>query len=132
MGYKMTQGVCEYFKVAGQDPTAPYSSAAQCNNLVWTCGQLGIDADGMLGESFAQQVDLAFDNLETALKAGGADLSTIIKISAFVLDINQLDAFNEVYKKRINLENPPVRTTVQIAAFQKDILIEIDAVAYTK
>lgn len=126
----MTQEKCEYFKVPGQDPTAPYSSAAQCNNLVWTCGQLGFDANGKVGDSFAEQVDLAFDNLETALKAGGADLSTIIKISAFVLDINQLETFNKVYKKRINLEKPPVRTTVQVAAFQKDILVEIDAIAY--
>jgi len=128
----MTQELCKYFKTPGQDPTAPYSSAAQFQNLVWSCGQLGVDASGRLGDSFAKQVNLAFDNLETALRLGGADLSTIIKISAFVLDINQLETFNEVYTKRINLEKPPVRTTVQIAAFQKDILVEIDAVAYTK
>ena len=128
----MTQANAEFYKVPGQDPTAPYSSAAKYNNLVWTCGQLGTDREGKLGKTFIEQVDLAFDNLEVALRAGGADLSTIIKISAFVLDINQLEAFNEIYRKRVNLENTPVRTTVQIAAFQDGILFEIDAVAYLK
>lgn len=127
-----TEGACRYLKVPGQDPTAPYSSAAQYGNLVWTCGQLGINAEGKAPDSFAEQVALAFDNLETALRLGGADLSTIIKISAFVLDINQLEQFNEVYKRRVNMEGPPVRTTVQIGAFQENYLVEIDAVAYAK
>lgn len=128
----MEQSICEFFKVAGQDPEAPYSSAAKCGNVIWTCGQLGTDSDGNLGATFVEQVNLAFDNLETALKEAGADLSSLIKISAFVLDINQLDTFNEVYRKRINMDSPPVRTTVQIAAFQKDILVEIDGVAYVR
>ena len=120
----------QFFKVPGQDPAAPYSAAAKYGNLVWTCGQLGTDKEGILGATFVEQVEMAFTNLEVALKAGGADLSTIIKISAFVLDINQLDIFNEIYRKRVNLANPPVRTTVQIAAFQEGVLFEIDAVAY--
>ncbi|MFZ7946202.1 RidA family protein [Neobacillus sp. 19] len=118
-----------YFPLDGDAPF-PYSQAVKYNNLIWTCGQLGTDQDGNLGHSFKEQVRLAFDNLEKALKTAGGSLHSIIKLSAFVRDINQLDEFNEVYLTRINHQAKPVRTTVQIGAFQEDILVEVDAVAY--
>jgi 2-iminobutanoate/2-iminopropanoate deaminase len=118
-----------YIPLDGEGPF-PYSQAVKYNNLIWTCGQLGTDHDGRLGDTFKKQVSLAFDNLEKALNSAGGSLHSIIKISAFVRDINQLDEFNEVYITRINQQAKPVRTTVQIGAFQDDILVEIDAVAY--
>ena len=124
----MTQA--SFYKTPGMVDGAPYSAAVRYGDLVWTCGQLGMDAEGNFPPSFEEQVNLAFDNLETALKTAGADLKRVIKISAFVLDINQLDAFNAVYRQRVNMTNPPVRTTVQIADFQDGIHVEIDAVAF--
>ncbi|OKL37786.1 RidA family protein [Domibacillus mangrovi] len=120
----------ELFKVATQDPTHPYSSAVRFGDLVWTSGQIGMNSQGGIPDEFSEQIDLAFDNLEAALKTTGANLSTVLKISAFVTDINRLEEFNEVYRRRVTMDGAPARTTVQIASFQENILVEIDAVAY--
>ncbi|WP_100497452.1 RidA family protein [Geodermatophilus chilensis] len=114
----------------GAPPSAPYSPAVGFGDLVWTSGQLPIDADGGTPAEFADQVELAIDNLEAVLAASGASLATIIKVSAFVTDIGDLPVFNEVYRRRISTTGAPARTTVQIAAFRSASRIEIDAVAH--
>jgi 2-iminobutanoate/2-iminopropanoate deaminase len=114
----------------GAPPSAPYSPAVGFGDLLWTSGQLPIDADGRTPAQFADQVELAIDNLEAVLTVSGASLATIIKASAFVTDIEDLPVFNEVYRRRISTTGAPARTTVQIAAFRGASRIEIDAVAH--
>jgi 2-iminobutanoate/2-iminopropanoate deaminase len=118
--------------LGGTPPTTPYSPAVGFGDLVWTSGQLPIDADGNTPADFPEQVELALDNLEAVLAAAGASPATIIKVSAFVTDIEDLPAFNEVYRRRIGTTGAPARTTVQIAAFRGASRIEIDAVAHVR
>jgi 2-iminobutanoate/2-iminopropanoate deaminase len=98
--------------------------------LVWTSGQTPVRPDGSIPESFAAQVETVFDNLELVLRASGADLTSIIKITGYVTDMNHIDAYNEVYRQRISSSQRPARTTVQVASFRGPTLIEIEAVAY--
>jgi 2-iminobutanoate/2-iminopropanoate deaminase len=119
----------ELIQLPGAAPAAPYCSAVRVGDLVWTSGQLPIDQDGNTPAEFAEQVELALDNLERALHAAGASLATLVKVSAFVTNIEDLPAMNEVYRRRIGVHGSPARTTVQIAAFRGASMIEIDAVA---
>ncbi|WP_100500776.1 RidA family protein [Geodermatophilus chilensis] len=114
----------------GTPPTAPYSSAVRFGDLVWTSGQLPIDADGNTPADFGEQVELAIDNLEAILNESGASLATILKVSIFVTDIDDLPILNDVYRRRVNSAGAPARTTVQIVAFRGASRIEIDAVAH--
>jgi 2-iminobutanoate/2-iminopropanoate deaminase len=119
----------ELIQLPGVPPTAPYCSAVRVGDLVWTSGQLPIDQNGNTPADFTEQVELTLDNLERALHEAGASLATLVKVSAFVTNIEDLPAMNAVYRRRIGVHGAPARTTVQIAAFRGASMIEVDAVA---
>lgn len=109
-----------------------YTATATFGGVVWACGQVPTRADGSTPETIADQVDAVFDNLETVLAAAGADLSTILKVTVFLADLDEFDAYNAAYLKRLDGVTLPPRTTVEVARFRGAKRIEMDVVAALK
>lgn len=111
----------------------PYSQAIAEGQLLFTSGQLPMDpATGALRNSdivsAARQVLL---NIRAILMAGGADMSTVIKTTVFLRDMQDFQALNGVYGEFFK-EPFPARSCIQVAALPKDALVEIEAVAVRK
>ncbi len=69
------------------------------------------------------------ENIGLALEAAGASLGDVVKVNAFLRDIDRdFHAYNAVYQEYFS-EVPPTRTTVG-AKIYGPILVEIDCVAY--
>ncbi len=113
-------------------PTAigPYSQAIVHNGLVYTAGQVPFDpGSGELVEGdIGRQTDQVFDNLDAILTAGGASLSTVVKTTVFLQDMNDFAAMNEVYARRFG-NHRPARSTVQAARLPRDARVEIEVIA---
>ncbi len=110
----------------------PYSQAIRVGNLVFTAGQVGIDpATGELREGLEAQTRQVMANLQAVLEAAGADLSTVVKTTIFMTDLSAFKQVNAIYGEYFT-ENPPARSTVQVAALPLGALIEIEAVAVVK
>jgi 2-iminobutanoate/2-iminopropanoate deaminase len=62
------------------------------------------------------------------LQAAGADLSTVIKTTVFLRDMNDFAAMNEVYGRWFG-DHAPARSTVQVARLPRDVAVEIEAIA---
>lgn len=120
----------ELFRLESTPATAPYSAAVALRDLVWTSGALPVEQDGSVSEDFSTQVRTALANLESSLRAAGADWSTVLKINGYVADIEQLPALNEVYASVVLATGAPARTTVEVSRFRGRTLVEFDAVAY--
>jgi len=52
----------------------------------------------------------------------------VVKSTAFLSDMDNFGAINEVYARYFTKE-PPARSTVQVARLPKDALVEIEVVA---
>jgi enamine deaminase RidA (YjgF/YER057c/UK114 family) len=63
-----------------------YSAAVRSGDLLFVSGQVGSRADGSPEPDFAQQVDLAFRNLEAVLAAAGAGFDDILDVTTFHTD----------------------------------------------
>ena len=64
------------------------------------------------------------------LASAGADLSDLAEISAFLVDMNDFEGYNEVYGEYFNHQGP-ARTTVAVHQLpHPHLLIEMKAVAY--
>jgi enamine deaminase RidA (YjgF/YER057c/UK114 family) len=63
-----------------------YSAAVRSGDLLFVSGQVGSREDGSPEPDFAQQVELAFRNLEAVLTAAGAAFDDIIDVTTFHTD----------------------------------------------
>ncbi len=74
-----------------------YSAAIASGDLLFVSGQVGSRADGSPEPDFAEQVRLAFANLEATLAAGGCTFDDIVDVTTFHTDPeNQFEAIMKV------------------------------------
>ncbi len=90
-----------------------------------------VDSDGNNVLDIRIQTKAVLENIGVLLKSMGADLSDIIDISSFLVDMKDFKGYNEVYGSYFNHETGPTRTTVAVHQLPHPLLlIEIKAVAY--
>lgn len=108
----------------------PYSQAVQVNGFIFTSGQIALNSEtGRLIEGgTAAQTQQAMENLENILTAAGSSLENVVKTTIFVTDIGDFGTVNKVYGSFFT-DEPPARSTVQVAALPLGASIEIEAVA---
>ncbi|WP_447555453.1 RidA family protein [Vreelandella sp. EE22] len=63
-----------------------YSAAVRANGFLFVSGQVGSREDGSPEPDFADQVQLAFDNLQSVLEAAGASFDDILDVTTFHTD----------------------------------------------
>jgi 2-iminobutanoate/2-iminopropanoate deaminase len=81
-----------------------------------------------VGETAAEQARQVLQNLQAVLQAAGASLQQVVKTTIFLTDLSQFAAVNAVYAEFFP-ENPPARSTVQVAALPRGVQVEIEAIA---
>jgi len=108
----------------------PYSQAVVYGGLVYTAGQIPLDprSGEMMEGSVADQTRKVFDNLRAVLEQAGASLSTVLKTTVFLQDMNDFAAMNEVYAEAFG-DHRPARSAVQAARLPRDARVEIEAIA---
>jgi 2-iminobutanoate/2-iminopropanoate deaminase len=109
-------------------PSSPYSPVFVSGDLVFTAGQIGADVTGAIVEGGIEaQCRQALDNLRACLAAAGCELTDVIKVNGFLVDLGDFAVYNEIYREYFT-EPYPARTTVG-AALAPGLLVEIEAVA---
>lgn len=108
----------------------PYAQAQIAGNLVFTAGQIPLDPASMelISGGIAEQTERVMLNLAGILEAAGASLSSVVKTTVFLRDMNDFGAMNEVYGRHFG-SHKPARSTVQAARLPKDVAVEIEAIA---
>ena len=109
----------------------PYSQATKFDQLVFVSGQLPIDPQNgaIVKGGIETQTRQALKNLNEMLLASGASLTTVLKTTIFINNMNDFTKINEVYSGFFNTD-PPARSCVEVSKLPKDALIEIEAIAY--
>lgn len=104
---------------------------AQPGRTLYISGQIAIDSEGKLvgGSDIRAQTRQVFENLKAALAAAGAGFEHVVKITVFMKDVSQLQAFREVRDSYIT-GKPPASSLVQISQLVlPELLIEVEAIA---
>ncbi|KAF9975030.1 hypothetical protein BGZ73_001437 [Actinomortierella ambigua] len=108
----------------------PYSQAIAANGLVFCSGSIPIDPKTMeiVGSDVQAQTRQVFANMTEVLKASNASLSSVVKTTVFLKNMNDFTAMNAVYAELMG-DARPARSTVEVARLPKDVLVEIECVA---
>lgn len=111
----------------------PYSQAIRVGNMVFTSGQIPLhpQTGEIVGTTAAEQARQVLQNLQAVLQAAGASLQHVVKTTIFLTDLGQFAAVNAVYAEFFP-DNPPARSTVQVAALPRGVQVEIEAVAVVR
>ncbi|MDE7169401.1 MAG: RidA family protein [Mucispirillum sp.] len=108
----------------------PYSQGILFSDLIFTSGQIPVNpADSKIPEGITEQTKQSLSNLKAVIEAAGGSADKILKVTVFLKDINDFNAMNEVYSAFF--PKPfPARTCVEVSRLPKDVLVEIEAIAY--
>jgi reactive intermediate/imine deaminase len=111
----------------------PYSQANKFGELVFTSGQIPLIPETMelIEGGITAQTEQVMKNLMAVLEAANACADTVIKTTCFIKDMNDFAAFNAVYGEYF-ATNAPARSCVEVARLPKDVLVEVEAIAYTR
>jgi 2-iminobutanoate/2-iminopropanoate deaminase len=109
---------------------APYSQAIKANGFVFVSGQLAVKPDHaeIVGDNVTDQTEQVLTNLRAILEAAGTGLDRLVKTTVFLQKLDDFPAMNEVYKQYVG-DEPPARSTVEVAKLPSGALVEIEAVA---
>ena len=108
----------------------PYSQAVKTNGLVFASGQIPIDpATGeFVSGGIQEQTRQVLKNLTAVLEAAGSGLSSVVKTTVFLLDMQEFGAMNEVYGEFYKGRATGARHG-PAARLPRDARVEIEAIA---
>jgi 2-iminobutanoate/2-iminopropanoate deaminase len=108
----------------------PYSQGVIANGFLYTAGQIALDpATGqVVTGDVAAQTERVMTNLAAVLAAAGTSFKDVVKTTVYLHDMNDFPRVNEVYGRALGTARP-ARSTVQVSALPRGVLVEIDAIA---
>ena len=112
------------------EPAGHYSQACCYGDLVFVSGQLpvSLESKARADLSFEEQVRLALGNMLAIVKAAGSGPDRVLKVTAFIVGVENWPAFNRAYAELFG-ESRPARSVVPVGSLHHGCLVEIEAIA---
>ena len=120
-------------RISTQSAPAPgghYSQAIRHGDLIYVSGQLPLRPDGTLkpDAGFEEQTQTALGNLFAILRAANGDPQRLLKVTAYIVGIENWPRFDAIYAAMLG-EARPARSVVPVEELHYGCLIEIGAIA---
>jgi 2-aminomuconate deaminase len=126
-GQATPRGRYPHLKRAGDFVYVSGTSARRPDN---TIAGAAVDAMGTTALDIRVQTRAVIETIREMLAAVGAQLSDLVQVTAYLVNMNDFGGYNEVYGEFFD-SSGPARTTVAVHQLpHPHILIEIQAVAY--
>jgi reactive intermediate/imine deaminase len=120
------------YRVAGlPEPISHYTDAVRFGDLLFVSGLAPLDEQGKLigGDDAAAQTQQVLLNLEKILKAAGAQMADVLKVTVYLTDIADRAKINPVRQEFFGAARP-ASTLVEVSALAiTGMKVEIEAVA---
>ena len=127
LGKAQPRGNFPHVKRAGDYLFISGTSSRRADNTI-----AGAEADalGATQLDIRTQTRAVIHNISDILSSVGANLSDLVEISTYLVNMNDFAGYNEVYNEYFN-ENGPARTSVAVHQLpHPHLLIEMKAIAY--
>lgn len=109
-------------------PAGPYSQGIAAGDYIFVAGQRPVDPKtGYIPEDIQGQTRQVIKNIEAILAEHGATLADVVRAGAYLSDLANFNAMNEVYCQMFP-KPYPARTCIGTSL--RGILVEIDVIAY--
>ena len=111
-------------------PGGHYSPAVRFGELLFVSGQLPVRGDGTHTAElpFDDQVRQCLHNMLALVRAAGSGPADVLKVTAYIVDIEGWPRFNAIYAEIMG-DARPARTVVPVPHLHYGYLVEVDAIA---
>ena len=109
-----------------------FSPGVRVGELLFVSGQIAQGDDGQLvGEGdCAAQTRQVMSRIRTIVEAAGATMQDVVKITTFLVNLDDYPAFSGVRSETFP-SSPPASSTVVVAALVRpEFLVEVEAVVH--
>jgi len=108
----------------------PYSQAKIAGDFLYASGQIPIvpETGDIAQGDITVQAEQAIKNVGEILKAAGVDYTAVVKTTCFLAEMSDFAAFNAVYEKYFT--DKPARSCVAVKTLPKNVLCEVEVIAY--
>ena len=108
----------------------PYVQGKLVGNLLFASGQVPLSPETgqVVGETIQEQTQQVLKNIAAILTEAGTDFDHVVKTTCFLADMNDFAKVNAIYGDVFQQE-PPARSTVQVAALPLGGLVEVEVIA---
>lgn len=108
----------------------PYSQGIIAGDTLYASGQIPIiPATGEIAQgNISIQAEQVMKNVGAILEAAGTDYTKVVKTTCFLADMADFAAFNAVYEKYFT--EKPARSCVAVKQLPKNVLCEVEVIAY--
>ena len=109
----------------------PYSQAIKAGGFIFCSGQIAIDpkTNEFKPGTIIEETTRVIENLKAVLEQANSGLEKTIKVTVYLLNIDNFTEMNKVYEKYFL--NKPARSTIEVSKLPKGAKVEIDAIAET-
>lgn len=110
----------------------PYNQATSFEKLVFLSGQIPLDPESMeiVEGGVNEQSIQVMENLKAVLEEANSSFENVLKTTCYLSDMENFVAFNEVYAQYFGAETAPARATIAVKTLPKNVLVEVDAIAF--
>lgn len=110
----------------------PYSQANIFGNMIFASGQIPLDpATGeIVGTTIEEQTHQVLKNVRALMEAAGSSMEKVLKTTVFIKNMDDFAKMNAVYAEYFTEGSYPSRSAVEVARLPKDVLVEIETIAY--
>jgi 2-iminobutanoate/2-iminopropanoate deaminase len=119
-------------RVAGlPEPISHYTDAVEANGLLFVSGCVAVDGDGRLvSDEVVAQARQVFANIGAILRAAGADFADVVKVTVYLLDVDDRPRIDAVRQEMFGAARP-ASTLVEVSRLAvPGARVEIDAIAH--
>lgn len=107
----------------------PYSQAVKSQGFLFVSGQIPIDpaTSTLIDGTIQDRAHQIMKNITAIAVEAGTDLKHVVKTTIFLTDLTDFASVNEVYGSYFE-QDPPARSTIQVAGLPLGSNIEIEAI----
>jgi 2-iminobutanoate/2-iminopropanoate deaminase len=114
------------------DAVGPFSESVRVGNLLFLSGVLGTDSlNNVVPGGIKAETKQALENIKAALKRRGLGMDRVVKCTAFLADIAEWPAMNEVYATYFPV-NKPARSALGGVQLVRGARMELECIAAIK
>ncbi|MBE6072262.1 MAG: RidA family protein [Clostridium butyricum] len=108
----------------------PYSQAVSVGDLLFTSGQIALSPESgeVVGTTIEEQTTQVMKNISAILEANNVKFENVVKTTCFLANMSDFGKFNEIYGEYFI--SKPARSCVAVKELPKNVLCEVEVIAY--